>query len=340
MLKKIDWDSQIGRRLRLRDLHVFATVVQCGSMAKAGAQLGVSTPTVSEVIAGLEGSLGVRLLDRSPKGVEPTSYGQALLRRTLVVFDELKQGIKDLENLDDPAAGEIRIACPLALASTVIPVIFEGFLKKYPRVVLHFDEVSAAAAVRNLQELRERKYDLVLGFGWSVPVGEWSAEDLRVETLYDEELVIVAGHRSKWARRRRIDLAELVDEPWITQGPQTWNYRILAEACRARNLPLPKGRVVTLSIAVISHFVADGRFVSAMPRSVAYFRALKILPVELPVRPWPVNIAVLKNRTLSPAVERFIEFARDFAQRTARAPVSRQRQAGKRRKMLQEAAQR
>lgn len=100
MLKKIDWDRQIGRRLRLRDLHVFFAVAQSGSMAKAAAQLGVSTPTASEVIAALEHGLGVLLLDRISNGVEPTRYGHALLKRTLVVFDELKQGIKDIEYLE------------------------------------------------------------------------------------------------------------------------------------------------------------------------------------------------------------------------------------------------
>src|SRR5438876_5818266 len=146
MLRKIDWDSQVGRRLRLRDLHVFFTVAQRRSMAKGAAQLGVSTPTVSEVIAGLEHGLGVRLLDRSPQGVEPTKYGHALLKRTLIVFDELKPSIKDIEYLDDPTAGEIRIACPLALASTVIPHVFERFVKKDRRVVSHFDEVTAPSA--------------------------------------------------------------------------------------------------------------------------------------------------------------------------------------------------
>ena len=77
MLRKIDWDNQIGHRLRLRDLHVFFTVAQDGSMSKAAARIGVSTPTVSEVIAGLEHGLGVRLFDRGPKGVEPTRYGYA-----------------------------------------------------------------------------------------------------------------------------------------------------------------------------------------------------------------------------------------------------------------------
>jgi DNA-binding transcriptional LysR family regulator len=81
MLRKIDWESQIGRRLRLRDLHVFSTVIQRGSMAKAARQLGVSQPAVSEVIADLEHALGVRLVDRSAQGVTATIYGNALLIR-------------------------------------------------------------------------------------------------------------------------------------------------------------------------------------------------------------------------------------------------------------------
>jgi DNA-binding transcriptional LysR family regulator len=90
MVRKINWDNQFGRRLKLRDLHVFFTVVQAGSMARAAAQLGVSQPTVSETIADLEDSYGVRLLDRSSRGVEPTIYGMALHRRCVAAFDELK----------------------------------------------------------------------------------------------------------------------------------------------------------------------------------------------------------------------------------------------------------
>src|SRR5215470_11885919 len=239
MLKKIDWDSQIGRRLRLRDLHVLFTVAQRGSMAKAAAQLGVTTSTVSEVIADLEQGIGVRLLDRSPQGVEPTKYGEALLKRTLIVFDELKQSIKDIEYLADPTAGEIRIASALAIAFTVIPHVFERFAKRYPRVVLHFDEVASASATRDFRDLRDRKYDLMLGRGWPRKAEEPSAHDLNIETLFDDRLVIAAGARSRWAtHRRKIDLAELVDEPWIMQAPHTWNYRILSEACDARGLAM------------------------------------------------------------------------------------------------------
>ena len=312
MLKAIDWDRQIGRRLRLRDLQVFSTVAQSGSMAKAAAQLGVSTPTVSETIANLENGVGVRLLDRSPRGVEPTRYGQALLKRTLTVFDELKQGMEDIKYLDDPTTGEIRIACPLAIAFTVIPHVFERFVKKYPRVVSHFDELNSAAT-RDFRELRDRKYDLILARGWPLQAEGRTADDLKVEILFDDQLILVAGAHSKWAaRRRKIDLAELIDEPWIMQAPHTWDYRVLSEACHARGLAMPKASLVTLSMSLMTHFLADGQFITAMPRSVAYFKSLKVLPVDLPVHPWPVNIVTLKNRTLSPVVERFIECARDF----------------------------
>ena len=112
MPRRIDWESQIGRRLRLRDLYVFSSVVRLGSMGKAAQELGVSQPAVSEVIADLEHGLGVRLLDRGPQGVSATVYGVALERRSVAAFDELKQGIKDIEFLSDPTAGEIRIGCP------------------------------------------------------------------------------------------------------------------------------------------------------------------------------------------------------------------------------------
>src|SRR6266699_5839551 len=163
MLRKIDWESQIGRRLKLRDLHVFSTVVQHGSMAKAARHLGVSHPAVSEVIADLEHALGVRLLDRSPQGIEPTMYGNALLKRSIAVFDELKQSVRDIEFLADPTMGELKIACPLAIAFTVIPHVIERFIKKYPRAVLHVDEVASASATHDFRELRERKSDLILG---------------------------------------------------------------------------------------------------------------------------------------------------------------------------------
>ena len=127
MPRKIDWESQIGRRLKLRDLHAFFTAAQRGSMSKAAQHLGVSQPAVSEAIADLEQALGVRLLDRGPHGVEPTMYGGALLRRSAAVFDELKQSIRDIEFLADPTAGELTIGYPESISATILPEVIARF---------------------------------------------------------------------------------------------------------------------------------------------------------------------------------------------------------------------
>lgn len=313
MARKIDWESQIGRRLRLRDLHAFFTAVQRGSMSKAAQQLGVSQPAVSEAIADLERALGVRLLDRHPHGIEPTMYGDALLQRSAAMFDELKQCIRDIEFLGDPTAGELKIGCPEAVAA-ILPPILESFSRKYPRVVLHVDQVSTATL--ELPGLRERKFDLVVALLLMPRVDDGQADDLNVEVLFDDHLVIAAGMRSRWARRRKIDLAELVDEPWILATPDTGPYRIISEAFRARGLGAPRISLMTLSVHLRTNMLASGHFIATFPSSVARLHAdrfsLKVLPVDLPVRPWPVAIVTLKNRTLSPGVERFIAHMRDF----------------------------
>jgi DNA-binding transcriptional LysR family regulator len=141
--QKIPLDHQIGRRLRLRDLSVFSAVAQHQSMAKAAADLGVAQPSVSEVIASLEHTYGVKLFDRSPRGVELTVYGQALQKRCIAVFDEIKQSGEDIKFLADPTVGEIRLACSESLSATILPEILLHFAQQYPHVVLHVDNLTA-----------------------------------------------------------------------------------------------------------------------------------------------------------------------------------------------------
>lgn len=323
-MSKIDWESQIGRRLRLRDLYVLFTVVQCGSMAKAAAQLDVSQPSVSEVIADLEHALGVRLLDRSPKGVEPTIYANALLKRSRVAFDELKQGIRDIEFLSDPTVGELRIGCPESISSSILPAIIQRLSRQYPRVVPDVDAGPTDAMIRSLLD---RSLDLVVARGRKRLADDTVMELLKVETLFDDQLVVVAGAQSEWAHRRNIDLTDLVNERWIMSEAGTWNHMILTQAFRSHGLEMPKTSLKTLSIHLRANLVATDSFLTVFPQSVlrlygARF-ALKILPIDLPTRPWPVTMVSLRSRTLSPVVERFIVCARQVAKSFAVLPQSR-----------------
>ena len=120
------WSEQrISRHLKLRDLHVLMTLVRCGSMGKAADQLSVSQPAISKAVADMETALGVKLLDRNPRGVVPTIYARALLDRGLVAFDELKQGIEHVGFLADPTTGELRIGSTIAIATGFLPAVVD-----------------------------------------------------------------------------------------------------------------------------------------------------------------------------------------------------------------------
>src|SRR5882724_12411619 len=123
MVLGIDWQRQLARRLKLRDLDVFVTVAQRGSMARAAAELGITQPSVSEMMANLERALGVRLFDRSSRGAAPTIYGQVLLRGGLAAIDDLRQTVKEMQFLADPTAGDVRVGCPDTAAPLLPPII-------------------------------------------------------------------------------------------------------------------------------------------------------------------------------------------------------------------------
>jgi DNA-binding transcriptional LysR family regulator len=280
-------------------------------MAKASAHLAISHPVVSKTITDLEHTLGVRLFDRKPQGVELTAYGRALLKCGTTVFDEMRQGLKQIEFLTDPDAGELRVGCPEIVIAGLLPAVLERFARQYPRVRLHV--VHANTALSEFDALRERDVELLIG-RTPTPLID---DELEIETLFREPFVAVAAQHGAWARRRRIALAELLDEPWVLPPYDSAPGRLIFEIFRACDLAPPVPAVTTLSIQLTTTLVASGRCVGMLPISVARFSAgremLKTLAVQLPGTHVPTNVVTVKGRTLSPLAAQFIACAREVA---------------------------
>jgi DNA-binding transcriptional LysR family regulator len=204
----MQWDDRIGRRLRLRDVHMLLAAVQCGSIAKAAERLAISHPVVSKTIADLEHALGVRLLERSRHGVEPTTYGRAVLKHGLAAFDELRQCVEEIEFLSDPTAGEVRIGTVYPLAAGFASAVIDRLSRRYPRIVFRLvaDEVGLLRS-----ELIDRNIDLLI----ALRAGPTLDPRLDFQLLHNESYVVAAGAQNPWARRRKIELAELVGEQWV-----------------------------------------------------------------------------------------------------------------------------
>jgi len=310
MVTKIDWEDRIGRRLRLRDLHVLSTVVQHGSMAKAAQTLRVTQPAVSKVIADLEHMLGVRLLDRSPQGVEPTIYGHALLDGGRNAFDELNQAVKNIEFLANPTVGEVRIGATVALGSGFVVAVLDRLSRRYPGVVCH---LVAAESGTGYQALEDRKVDLVVSRFFRSD----AEERFHVEPLYEEFQVVATGLTNPWTRKQKIKLADLMNEPWTLPPPDTLSGSVVVEAFRASGLELPKAAVITSTIPVRNALLATGRFITIVPDFVLTVPtknpAIQALPIDLPTTRRQIGIMTLQNRTLSRVTQLFIDCAREVA---------------------------
>lgn len=303
-----DWDALIGRRLKLRDLHMLFAVVRSGSMAKAARQLGVTQPAISQAIGDLEATLGVRLLDRGPRGVAPTLFGDALLKRGAEALDALKQGVRDIEFLADPNSGEVWVgASESYISGGYLSAIVASLARQYPRIVVHVVEANTAAL--EFHELRTRRVDLMLGR----VSGQIRDVDLRAEPLYDEAIAVAAGRDHRLARRRKLALDELADESWILAPQNTVVRDLVGGAFRAEGMKPPRLSVTTYSMQLRMQLLSTGDYVSPVPQSLLHYNAdrwsLCALPVTLG-KPLPVVIVTLRDRTLSPVAELFIDHAR------------------------------
>jgi DNA-binding transcriptional LysR family regulator len=311
----MDWSERIGRRIRLRDLHILLAVVQCKSMAKAAEHLAISKPVISKTIADLEHVLGVRLLERDRHGAEPTSYGAVLLKRGVTVFDELREGVKDIEFLTDPEAGDVRIGCNHILSTSFVSAAVDRLSRRFPRIVFHI--VARQAEVLH-RELIERNVDLLI----ARKLGGLTDERLRFEPLFDDRDVVAASARNPWTKRRRIELAELMNEAWVLPPPDNVVGLVAKEAFRACGLDYPRAAVLSDSPHVRMSLLANGPFLSIFPVSALRFPARRTeigeLPIELPHTRVPVGIVTLKGRALSPLAQLFIDAARDIARPLAK----------------------
>jgi len=310
----MDWGDRIGRRLKPRDLHVLMAVVEHGNMAKAAEHLSISRPVVSKTITDLERTLGVPLFDRTPQGVEPTLYGRTLSARGIAIFDELRQSVKEIEFLADPTTGELRIGCTETVTAGLVSSAIQQLSRKHPKLVFHME--LADVATLHFHFLRERKCELIV----SRALPGAAEPDMNSEPLFYEKFVIVVGPESKWLRRRKIAFAELINEPWILSRFEIVPGAPLYEALTG--LSFPRAVIFTNSLTLRTKLLADGRFVTLVPGSVLRLGSkhlqFKPLPVELPRSPIPIVITTLKNRTLSPMAQLFIDCIRELAKPLAK----------------------
>lgn len=303
------WEERIGRRLTLWDLSILLTAVEAGSMSKAAERLRVSQPAISKTISLLEREVGAKLVTRSPRGIEPTDHGAALLARSRAALSELRNAVEGMGVLSDPKAGELRIAANEVALSGVVGTVINRLYESYPGIV--FDIVPAYTHAAQIFELEQGNVELMVG-----QMAQTAAyRHLDSSELFQDQLVVVAGPNNPWNRRSKIELAELMDEPWAFSPLNGVAGRVMEQAFRVNKLDLPRIMVVSSSMQLLRRLVMDNEFLALFPHSVVRAaQGLRILPVTVKARWQPIGIMTVKHRTLSPLAKLFIECTRKVVQ--------------------------
>jgi DNA-binding transcriptional LysR family regulator len=307
--------ERVRRRVRLRDLETLVAVVQSGGMRKAAAGLNLSEPAISKGIAELEDALGVKLLERTRRGVAPTAYGSALVRRAEVMVDQLRGGLRELADLADPERAEVRLGGMETLHAGLVGATVSAMLQRHPCMRFVLESGQSSELVQHF--LLRRAVDFVVARPLSLPL----PAGVEGEPLFFERLYVVAGKTHPLARRRKVALADLAEEGWILSRNEVTSNSPVALAFAAAGLENPRRVIISGSLNSRYNLLETGRFVTCMPHSLLPYsrerNGLKILPLELPAWHTATMILTLKGRALSPAAELFLaqlrQLARPFA---------------------------
>lgn len=313
--------ERVRRRVRMRDLETLATVIKTGGIRKAASQLHLSQPAISKAMAELEDAVGVQLLVRSRRGVEPTAFGAALAGRADGLIDGMRGALRELSELADPEGGEVRVGSMETLMAGVVGATAHDLLQRHPRLRLVFESGQSPDLIGHF--LRGRLVDFVVARPWAHEL----PADIDAEVLLYDRLLVVAGAGHPLARRRKLALDELLHQSWVLSRNEVQTDSPVELALREQGLPMPVRVVVSGSLPLRMNLLGQGRFITCIPHSLMPFldnrSTLRVLPVRL--APWQTAtmIMTLRDRVLPPAAQLFLarlrERARPLAEASGRA---------------------
>lgn len=319
--------TQIDRffraQLKPRHLQLLVTLDELRNLGKTATQLHVSQPAVSLALAEIEKGLGVRLFERTARGVHPTVYGECLIRQASSMLSGLAQTRDELRALLSGATGRCSVGAMPAMTPALVPKALVLLKQRAPTttVALHEGPMDVL-----LPALRRGALDFIVGrLHRDALVDDGLAE----KPLFDgaSALVVRTGH--PLASLRRIEWSALAGHAWILPPVGSLPHEPLELAFQQHGMALPSNTVETLSTHVILAYLQSTDAIGLLSRVAAqHYRdlnLLEVLPLELPQVLRPVGLTWRREVPLSPAAQQFMRALEDTSQRLTQALPKRAR---------------
>lgn len=308
-MAQLDW--YIRANLKPKHLQLLVALDDLRHLGRVAASLHVSQPAVSLALGELEKGLGLKLFERTPRGVVPNNYGDCLIRHARVVLTTLAEARDELHALQTGASGKIAIGALPAVTPGLIPQALLLLKQAAPhtRAVVHEGPMDTL-----LPELRRNTLDMVVG---RLAQADLSG-DLLEEKLDEGAVVLVVARRHPLASRKRIRWADLASYPWVLPPVGSLQREPLENALQQNGCELPANFIETLSVHVIAGYLQSSDAIGSLSRVAArHYTGMGLLaqlPLALPDPLRPIGMMWSRHRPVSPAVQAFKECLRTAAQ--------------------------
>jgi DNA-binding transcriptional LysR family regulator len=297
----------ITRKFRLRHVELIAELYDSRSILKAARRLSLAQPTVTKALQDIEATLGLRLFERSNRGLAPTAYGEIFARHAKIVLAQLRHAAEELAGLRDGFSGKVAVGTLLAASASVLPDAIALLKKERPGVA-----ISVAVGTYDIlvPSLLVGDLDMVLG---RMPE-EGRNRALIYEEFYAEPVCLVVRRGHPLSRKRRLGLRDLTNEAWLLPLPETTLRRQIERAFLDASAPLPRNIIESVSILTNRALLRKSDCIGVMPYHVALDDVqqglLSLLPVKLKSIESPVGAIVRAPGKLPPAAAALLECLR------------------------------
>jgi len=307
-----DW--YLRSRLKMRQVRLLVALDEHRNVHRAAASVAMTQPAATRLLGDLEKLLGLRLFERSARGITPNAYGESIVRHARMILSTLDHSREELNALIQGSAGKIVVGTLLVAAPVLVPRAIARFKTRHPRHTVVIREGTTSSLV---QALHRGEVDLFVGRASS----DLPRDGLDFEAFYDDSMRVVARTGHPLAKRRRLDLAKLGDWPWILPTTETAFRKRMDAAFRRAGSEPPPSIVESVSILTNTMLVQETDMLGVLPRDVAvhYARsgAVRLLPVTLPAPSGPVGLVRAAGRPLPPAAADFVRALRETARELA-----------------------
>jgi DNA-binding transcriptional LysR family regulator len=302
--------KSMQNRLRIKQLSLIAALDEFRSLRKVAEAMHLSQPAATKMLHEIEETLGVQLFERLPRGMRPTGFGESVINYARLMLADLDNLRKQLVAQEAGAVGEVSVGSIMAPAPGLLTRAIIELRARHPLIKI---SVYVDTSDVLLQMLEQGKLDIVLGRVQNP--GEHP--DINFEVVDNESLSVVAGMHHPLSQVRRLDLADLADQAWILQPPNSPMRQLLELAFQEAAIPTPANRVETASILATTTLLQGTDMISVVPTSVAKHYATSgmicILPVRIKLQLEPYGIVTRRERIPAPAVSAFQDCLRTLA---------------------------